>query len=147
MSFDHTDQDGARLFIQPADTPRYGRQVHVHAPAEGGVYVDPSAAGEAAAAILESAGVDAGQHDPDLGLSPEEHESVALAYLRAARQVRAHQAELAKEHAAADAFRQRFPEIDPYADVPWEDMTEKGKQLHLGRRRTALEALRAEGEL
>lgn len=131
MSFKHIDKDGVPLSISAAENRRVGKQVFVKIGTAGEAYVDPSRAGEAAAAFLESAGVVHESDALDWHTSPESHERLALAHLHAAAEVRRQEAIRKARHALADAVRKEFPELDPYEDVSWDDMTHKGRQMHL----------------
>lgn len=128
--FDHTDKDGARFKIAPANSPRYGKQVYIELSASEG-YVPPELAGDAAIAFLESAGVE--PDELDYQTSPQLHEEEALAHLLLARELRRQIAEREALATRADALRQEFPELDPYEGITWKAMTEEGKRIHLDR--------------
>lgn len=144
MSFDYTDQDGARFQVAPAENFRVGKQVYVQI-ARAEAYVDPSRAGEAAAAFLESAGVEVDHiHELDWRTDPAGHEAFALAHLQAAADVRRQEEIRKTRHALADAVRKEFPETDPYHEVEWDVMTHKGQSLHLNRLARLLKVFNAQ---
>lgn len=146
--FKHTDKDGAPLSISAAENHRVGKQVFVKIGTAAEAYVDPSRAGEAAAAFLECAGVEVGSsNELDWHTSAESHEERALAHLRAAAEVRRQEEIRKARHALADAVRKEFPETDPYDGVEWDVMTHKGQSLHLNRLGRIIKVLNAQDDI
>lgn len=144
MSFDYTDQDGARFQVAPAENFRVGKQIYVQLGSSEG-YVAPERASDAAAAFLESAGVEVDHiHELDWRTDPAGHEAFALAHLQAAADVRRQEEIRKARHALADAVRKEFPELDPYEGVEWDRMTHEGRRIHLNRLARLLKVFNAQ---
>ena len=132
--YTYADPDGAVVQINAYRAIRHGEQIYMRTP-EDGAYVKPDDVADVAAGFLEAKGVEPA--DLSRSFSPETHEAMALAHLKQARVVRDQEAEIARDHAEADQYRQLYPDLDPYEGVTWEAMTDQGKCLHLKRYRTA----------